>query len=206
MKKTKTIGIAGAQTHIGATTQALQLLQYLQLMGNQVAYVEMSGHGYLSDVEAAYDDINQMAPGHIYIDRIEMYGQEYIKSLIHKEYDYLIKDYGAVTEPEFNRASFMEQEQKIIVAGIKPNEINYIYEILKESSFDDVSYLLTFVDNAADLRKEVRSMFDYIDGRKKYIKSDRVFFSDYAPDPFQYTGVSNKTYSDLLNCLTEIRG
>ena len=47
IKKYITIGFAGSQNRIGTTTQALQMLQYLQLMGKKVCYIEMNDSMYV---------------------------------------------------------------------------------------------------------------------------------------------------------------
>lgn len=193
----KTIGIAGAQAHIGTTTQALQLLQYLQLMGNKVCYVEMNEHGYIKNLLNLFENVMEKEQGHIVIDHVELYESQHIKGLARKEYDYVIKDYGNLADKNFNTASYTEQGQKIFVAGIKANEIFQTQAVLKDSRFDDVSFILSFVDNSLDLRNEIKGMFDCTE--RRYSKSEKVFFADYAADPFEYTGISNKHYSDLLN-------
>lgn len=198
LKPAKTIAVAGTQEHIGTTTQALQLLQYLQLMGNHACYVEMHHGNYIKNLKESLE-VKEKEPGHIEINHVELYEAQHIKKLVRKEYDYLIKDYGNCSELTFNAASYMEQEEKIIVGGIKPNEIFHLYDVLKDPKFDDVTYILSFVDSSQEARDEILQLFDYVDGWKKYIKSNRVFFADYAPEPFEYIGTSNRRFSDLLN-------
>lgn len=193
---TRTIAIAGTQPHIGTTTQAIQLIQYLQLMGNKACYVEMNVNNYIQNLQNTYEDIESNEAGHCKFEQVEFYDAKHIRGLARKEYDYIVKDYGSFQSDSFNIPSFMEQDIKIFVGGIKPNEVFYTYEILKHPEFDDISIILSFVDAAT--HEDVKAMFDYTDGRQKYIRSDRVFFANYAPEPFEYTGVSNKSYSDLL--------
>lgn len=193
---TRTIAIAGTQPHIGTTTQAIQLIQYLQLMGNKACYVEMNSNNYIQNLQNTYEDIESNEDGHCKFEQVELYAAKHIRGLARKEYDYIVKDYGSYQSEGFNTPSFMEQDIKIFVGGIKPNEVFYTYEILKRPEFDDISIILSFVDAAT--YEDVKAMFDYTDGRQRYIRSDRVFFANYVPEPYEYTGVSNKSYSDLL--------
>ena len=55
-----------------------------------------------------------------------------------KEYDYIVKDYGD-HQSGFNEPSYIEQDIKIFVGGVKPNEVFFTYEILKQP---ESSYLL----------------------------------------------------------------
>lgn len=193
---TRTIAIAGTQPHIGTTTQAIQLIQYLQLMGNKVCYVEMNTNNYIQNLQNTYEDIERIEDGHIKFEHVELYDAKHIKGLMKKEYDYIVKDYGD-HQSGFNEPSYIEQDIKIFVGGVKPNEVFFTYEILKQPEFDDVSFIISFVDAAA--QEDVGAMFDYTVGHRKYNRSSRVYFANYAPEPFEYTGISNKTYSDLLN-------
>lgn len=197
----KTIGIAGTQPHIGTTTQALQLVQYLQLMGNHAVYIEMNDEGYIKKMEDIFDELSIPEQGHIQFNHMDLFEQQHIRTMGKKgdDIDYIIKDYGSVTKESFNRASFLEQDMRIFVGGVKANEIFFVYEILKQTAFDDASIILSFVDSDTDLRKSIKEMFDYTDGKQKYVRSDKVFFANYVPELFEYTGISNKMYSDLLN-------
>lgn len=199
---TQTIAVAGTQPHIGTTTQALQLLQYLQLMGNKVCFVEMNDSKYLKNMKKSIEELKEIEPGHFMLERIELYEQQHIKGLSRRDYDYLIKDYGNFPGADFNKASFMEQDIKIFVAGLKPNEVFYTYDVLCRQEFDDVSFLISFIDSVPDVRAARKAMFDYTDGRKQYNRSGKVFFANYTPEPYEYIGISNKLYSDILN-LTE---
>lgn len=195
---TRTIGVAGAQGHIGATTQALQIVQHLQLMGNRVCYLEMNNNQYIEAVLNTYD-VAEKEKGHIIFSGkqpIEFYDMKFVRQLAKQDYDYIVKDYGTYDSNSFNAASFLEQNIKLFVCGIKPNEIMKTYEILNNPEFEDVSFMLSFIDNATEIRQEVRSLFDSVD--KKSRRSNKVYFADYAPEPFEYTGVSNKTYADLI--------
>ena len=140
--------IAGTQPHIGTTTQAIQLIQYLQLMGNKVCYVEMNTNNYIQNLQNTYEDIERIEDGHIKFEHVELYDAKHIKGLMKKEYDYIVKDYGD-HQSGFNEPSYIEQDIKIFVGGVKPNEVFFTYEILKQPEFDDVSFIISFVDAAA---------------------------------------------------------
>ena len=78
---TRTIAIAGTQPHIGTTTQAIQLIQYLQLMGNKVCYVEMNTNNYIQNLQNTYEDIERIEDGHIKFEHVELYDAKHIKGI-----------------------------------------------------------------------------------------------------------------------------
>lgn len=185
----KTIGIAGAQGRIGTTTQALQILSYLQMMGNLVCYVEMNQHGhhFVKDLQSAYDDVQVIGDKTIY-QHLEFYEMSAISALIKKDYGYIIKDFGAADDPAFNQPSFLECDIKVFVCGVKPDELPKAYDIMNNPLYDDVKYIFSFVPK--EDQREVKELMED--------DADRTFFAEYTPDPFQYSGMNNGTYAEVI--------
>jgi hypothetical protein len=191
----KTIGIAGSQSRIGTTTQALQMILCLHKLEYGAAYIEMGSQGYLTDLKDLFpDEVQEKAKtGSIIFQDIELYRSGDIVTANKQGYDYIVKDYGAVTDPEFQKLSFLEQDIKIIVGGIKANEVVFAENILKEKCYAGVKYIFSFVP-PHERQNVKRSM------RKHNVST---YFASYAPDPFVYQ--ENEVYEYLLgSCKHEV--
>ncbi len=186
----KTIGVAGAQSRIGTTTQALQILCYLQMMGNRVCYVEMDhyGHHFVRDLQNAYEDV-KVEGNCTHYQNMEFYEMAAIKELIKNDYNFIIKDFGAADDPAFNQPSFLESDIRVFVCGAKPDELPKAYDVIANPLYDDARYIFSFVtkDDQEELK---RMMAD---------SSDRTFFAEYSPDPFVYSGLNNSTYAAVAS-------
>lgn len=189
-KESRTIAVAGCQQRIGTTTQALQIVKYLKLMGYQACYIEMNQQGYIEGIKELYNGVkeNRKKKCCIY-EEIDMFKRENIAELGWLDYDFLIKDYGAVTAQGFEKLSFMEQRYRIFCGGVKPNEIFAVNRVLEEPAYAATGYIFSFVPNAD--REAVREMMEE--------KKDCTFFADYVPDAYQYAATANYIYRTLLN-------
>lgn len=188
-KKIKTVGIVGSLCRIGTTTQAVQITKYLKLMGYQAAYVEMNRNEYIKLLCSLYQDAKSEKDFSSYGD-VALYEKNQITAAYKKDYDYLIKDYGSISDPEFNSVSvsFLEQDIKIIVCGVKPNEIRQIERVLSNPLFGDVGYIFNFV--AKEDRADVIALMED--------KGSRTYFADYVPDPYVYLSNANMMCKELL--------
>lgn len=184
----KTIGVAGTQSRIGTTTQALQILAYLQMMGNRVCYVEMDhyGHHFVQDMQKAYEGVKIAGSCTLY-EQMEFYEMAAIKELIKKDYNFIIKDFGAADDPAFNQPSFLESDIRVFVCGAKPDELQKAYNIISNPLYDDARYIFSFVpkEDHAELKELMAD------------SAASTFFADYAPDPFVYSGLNNSTYAAI---------
>ena len=102
----KTVGIVGCQPRIGTTTQALQLTLCLMHMGYNVAYVEMGERDYIEKLDALYQGITIDKNEIIYCQSIPLYTGSRIALANRGRYDYVIKDYGCIGNPGFEKISF----------------------------------------------------------------------------------------------------
>lgn len=184
----KTIGVAGAQSRIGTTTQALQIMSYLQMMGNHVCYVEMDHHGhhFVRDMQNAYENVKITGNCTVY-EQMEFYEMAAIKELIKKDYNFIVKDFGAADNPAFNQGSFLESDIRVFVCGAKPDELPKAYDIIANPLYDDARYIFSFV--CKDDQEELKAMMEN--------SAEQTFFAEYAPDPFTYSGMNNSAYAAI---------
>lgn len=181
----RTIGIVGSQDRIGATTQALQIVLHLQEMEYDSAYIEMGRRGYIQKIKERCNGIIETEES-IICNSIAMYPRENIINANRKQYDYLVKDYGNMCDPEFEKISFLEQDIKIVVAGSKANEVGFVEQIMKQDCYRDVNYIFSFV--AKDEWQDTKADMG--------ISKEYTYFALYTPDPFVL--VENESYYYLL--------
>lgn len=186
-KMIKTIGIAGSLCRMGTTTQAIQIVKYLKLMGYQAGYIEMNRNEYIKVLTNLYCEAKKIN-NHVSYEDIELYEQEKLSAAYGQDYDYLVKDYGSITSETFESVSFMEQNIKIIVCGAKPNEILSVERVLENPLFHDAGCIFSFVPK--EDRAAIRGMMEE--------RGQNTFFADYVPDPYVYLSNANTMCKALL--------
>lgn len=109
-KKTRTIGIgvAGCIKRMGTTTQALQIVKYLQFIGRKAAYFQMNASNFVEAVKDAYEQVTVDEDiGLVSYANTDMYYRtDKLQEVLNLDYDYLIFDYGVAGENGFNKISF----------------------------------------------------------------------------------------------------
>ena len=190
VKKYITIGVVGGQERIGTTTQSLQIVLYLQLMGSKVCYVEMNKSNYIEQTKQLYNSVkyNEVS-GKYTTNDIEMFKGGNLPFVIKANYDYIIKDYGNV-ENDFNKLSFLESDIQIIVVGAKPNEIFQTTECLRDKAYTNSKYIFSFVPKGD--REDILEMM----GSKS---SDTFFATLNVYDPFVYNSASNTIFKNIID-------
>lgn len=174
----KTIAIAGSQSRIGTTTQALQMVLCLQNLEYETAYIEMGNQGYLSGIRNLYEDIiENKKTGSLIFRDIELFSDKNIIEANKRGCDYIIKDYGSINSPQFEKISYLEQDIKIIVGGVKANEIENVEKVLAEKCYEDVKYIFSFVSQ--EEQQDIRMLM----GEHK----ENTYFAVYTPDPFSFS-------------------
>lgn len=184
----KTIGLAGTIPRIGTTTQALQFVRFLSQIGSFPCYIEMNDHCYIEKALELYSGAIRQSSGVISFMDMDLYTRENAVTAQKKNYDFLIKDYGSLTDTAFQRVSFLEQDITILIAGSKPNEIFTLEERLKDRAFDDSFFIFSLTPE-----EDRSSVLEMMEGRKS-----RTFFSSLQTDPFSQI-VPNPVYGDLLS-------
>lgn len=188
-KESQTIAVAGCLGRIGSTTQTIQIVKYLNLMGYNACYIEVNHNGYVDKVLQSYKNIKEdKKTKRIVCENVDMYRQTNIALVNKMDYEFLVKDYGAVTESSFERISFLEQDFRIMCGGIKPNEFDKVYDVLIDETYTASGYIFSFVPNAN--RAATLGFMEE--------KAESTFFADYVPDAFTYSATANNIYRTLL--------
>lgn len=188
----KSVAVVGTQARIGTTTQALQIILNLKALDYHVAYVEMGFLGFLDKIKERGEDLPIEKDGTIICDGIPMYSSQNIHIANRKGYDFLVKDYGNVKNPYYQEMSFLEQDVKIVVGGIKVDEVEHTENVLANELYSGVYYILNFVDQSQqqDAKADMRDF------------KGKTYFSIYTPDPFIF--IANEIYSYILGDCGEI--
>ena len=180
-KQTITIGIAGTEKHIGATTVAINIVKYLSELTNVTAcYIENNNHNSIyslvedESIETIYNEVLKK----ITYTGIDLYERpENLADILKFEYEFYVFDFGNFDEMSKEEiSSFLTRDLKIIVSGNKTWEINKLIETFMIIGEDINSYLIfNFVKN------EEKEKFRESLG--KFWK-ERSSFSEFVPDPF----------------------
>ena len=180
-KQTITIGVAGTERHIGATTVAINIVKYLSELTNVTAcYIENNNHNSIyslvedESIETIYNEILKK----ITYTGIDLYQRpENFADILKFEYEFYVFDFGNFEEMSKEEiSSFLTRDLKIIVSGNKTWEINKLIETFMIIGEDINSYLIfNFVKN------EEKEKFRESLG--KFWK-ERSSFSEFVPDPF----------------------
>ena len=172
------IAICGSQARIGTTTQCIQLVKYLTSKGFKTAYLEFNNTGYVNKLKSLFRLSQNIFEG------IELYTQEQINRL--SEYDYIVYDYGSITNPYFNKYSFLERQTKIIVCGAKPDEMEFSTAALKLfNPYKEINYLFNFVSKADE--KDISSLMG----------EHKTYFSPLIPDCYSLLSSQQELYQAM---------
>lgn len=180
-KQTITVGIAGTEKHIGATTVAINIVKYLSELTNVTAcYIENNNNNSIyslvedESIQTVYNEVLKK----ITYKGIDLYERpENLADILKFEYEFYVFDFGNFTEMTKEEiSSFLTRDLKIIVSGNKAWEINKLIEAFMIIGEDRNSYLMfNFVKN------EDRETFK--DSLGKFWK-ERTYFSEFVPEPF----------------------
>ena len=189
-QRLQTIGVAGALPRIGVTTQALQMVKYFQIAGYRACYIEMNGSGYPEKVLQVYRKAKKKKNGMVEFSHVPLYGKEIWKEAA-ENYDFLVKDYGAVRDASFEKISFLEQDMRILLCGVKPDEVAASEWALETYGEKCDRFLFNFV--CEEERKEIKKMM--------VERAEMTYFMEGIPNPFSYAAPSALVCQSLL--LTE---
>lgn len=191
-KQTVTIGIAGTERHIGATTVAINIVKYLSELTNVSAcYIENNNHNSIyslvedESLQTIYNEVLRK----ISYNGIDLYEKpKNLAEILKFEYEFYVFDFGNFEEmTEEEKSSFMTRDLKIIVSGNKAWEINKLIETFMIIGEDVNSHLIfNFV------RNEDKETFRQSLGN---FWKDRSSFSEFVPEPFI---VGNKGFYETI--------
>ena len=175
------IHIAGVMPRIGATTLALQMVRFLRETGGYDAcYVEMSRQNYIWGATQIYSGtLTDRTTGKTTCLGIPVFSGERMEALREGKaaYDFIIGDFGNLSDTAFNKRQFIEGDCKILVCGNKPNEVFRTEDAINDAMLEDALTVFNFTDPSD--QDEIWSMMG-----KRGTTTD---FMPYIPDPF-HTG------------------
>jgi len=182
----KTIALAGSLSRIGTTTQCIQIVKYLKLMGYTVCYLEFNKSNYIEHLKETYEEYKEVE-GKIIFEGVDLFTKENAHKINELGYCYCVKDYGSASNENFESLSFTEQNKRILLLGTKPDEMKYAEDILEK--YHETDYIFSFV-GVKDRDDILEQMLD---------KKNCTYFAEYTPDPYSYLSTSNSTYRQMLN-------
>lgn len=194
----KTIAVAGVMHRIGTTTQAVQLVKYLMLQGHKACYVQSNGTDYIQRIMTYYECEIEKDLGKIVFENVDMYYDiDKIGTILSLDYDYYVYDYGCMFDTSFNKLSFLERYKRIVVCGVKPNEIEFANKLIQHRYYSDLYYIFSFVDE--NTQKNILELMEDL--------KSHTYFSGYIPDPFVYDP-SSDFYKEIMpvECLNTEKG
>ncbi len=193
----QTIGIAGTQHRIGATTQAIQIVKYLQYKGHSACYIELNSNKYI-DANARSGSIRNLSLVEKYAlfgDRVnekvifggvDMFtGQAGLSDSLKQTYEYFVFDYGSVTDQDFDRTAFAKDDVRIFVGGCKPTEMDNLETMLSIPFYADANVMISFAPEG-DQAQILKLIADVRNNAGKN-EARPVMLCPYCPDPFVFT-------------------
>lgn len=194
----KTIGVAGTQERVGTTTQAIQIVKYLQYKGYTACYLELNQNRYF-DMSGRDGNVREVS----FVDKyelwtkaegnnrnvtykgVDMYRAEQLTDVQKMEYDYYVYDYGNIFDRDFDRMAFLKDDIQIVAGGAKPQEFDYLEKLMCLPAYANASIILSFVpegeqDNILKAVSELKRWTGTGEARP-------VIFVGYIPDPFLFT-------------------
>ena len=188
-KQTITIGVVGTQAHIGTTTQALLITKFLSELPNiSSCYIETKNTSGIKSISDYYQETTVDEKIHrILYEGLEIYTSEgNTAEIIGFGYDFLIYDMGNFQNfDEKDKESFIQKDIKIVVSGNKAWETVNLKKVKDELSKNDLVFIFSFTPE--DEKNIIKDMLKKI--------SEKIYFSDYIPYPFQ---VKNKLMYETI--------
>lgn len=185
----RSIAVAGTMSRIGTTTQALQIVKFLMFNGYKAAYIQMNSTGYAQNLAEYYETECNDELGKVTYENTDLfYKPEKISELLKMDYDFYVYDFGVFEDTDYSKVSFLEKDIKIVVCGVKANEIIKTTAIIDNVFYADVNYIFSFVPDG-----DKADVYELMDEKK-----EKSFFSGYVPNPFQFCN------SDIYSKFIEI--
>ena len=139
------IGIAGVEGNIGVTHNAIVLANFFRKQGYMVALVEMNGGSAFEEIRGAFDE-KTFQDGYFTLGGVDFYaGWDVAKlpGVMEHSYNVILLDFGVYRECD--RTAFERCEDKLIISGSKPWELEAANEVFELASQDALfKYIFCF--------------------------------------------------------------
>lgn len=185
IKKPRIICFAGTCRRIGTTTSTIQAAKLLQTFNKKVAIIEANRSGYVQQVVDLYGiNYTNQALGQVSMQGVELFKYGITHSDL-EGYDYFLYDCGSMRDKNFPKPLFLGGDQRVVCFGTKPGEGRDMATQLEK--FEPISFISV---NTPEHHKN--------DILERFKKSDRVFFTSFMPDPYEYYEESEPLFAKLL--------
>ena len=187
------IGLAGSESRVGTTHNAIVIANTLRRSGYMVALLEMSSHPVFSEIKEAYDEKSGDAL-HFSVNGTDYYPSVQaaeVNAIMAKAYNFLVIDFGCFQT--MDAITFNKCEVPIIVAGSKPWELDAVNRLFSEAVHENLiryNFLYSFTDEK--YRDDIKN------GMAELRK---VFFAPVTTDPFMAveTGLCEQLCGDYFD-------
>lgn len=147
------IAIAGSESRVGVTHIALSLASYVGRINKNSIYIEWNESGFLQEFVTYCKGVKEKGKywcmKHVKMQEKKAWNQNTQK----ERFRFAIKDYGVLTEQ--NMEEFLQEEHRIVVAGVKPWEWKTaLYWMKKLCDEDGILYLLNGTFSECGKREE----------------------------------------------------
>ncbi len=184
LKQLLTVGIAGTESHIGVSTQALVLCRFFNERGLNACYISSSSKDIIGNMKLLTEEKKDKEV--FEYQGVDMYSNSNNIDAIKYGYDVYIYDYGILNDN--NLDMFIKNDKRIIIGGTKLWELkNLFLTINKLESLEDVYYIL---NNCPANEKNTM-----LSNMGKYKK--KTYFSDVISNPFE-VGKNGDIYQEIF--------
>lgn len=181
------VGILGGCRRIGTTTQAMQLLMFLQNSGYRVGLIQWVENPDLNGYVDVVKNAKRLNQSEFVINGLRFYGIEDLKIAINDN-DFLLFDFGGIEIPgKSDTGFFRDMDIKIAVLGVKNSEVTNFSSVFELDQGGDMRYIYSFI--AQTDREDVKGQMGQ--------RSKDTYFADYTPDYFLYSE-NDTMYSKIL--------
>lgn len=164
------IAVAGAQPRIGVTHLAIRLCRYFISQGYRCLYQENNNSGCVWSIKDCYNEID-VRQGLAVIHEIPMLAYEASSTPDLKHFDFIVQDYGSLSEK--NLPVFSDADVKLVILGAKDWELKYGEQVINlTAEYKDITYLFNFT-NGRQFQQIMKSM-----------ERKCCYRVPYEPDPF----------------------
>ncbi len=170
------IGLAGSESRVGTTHNAIVIANTLRRSGYMVALLEMSSHPVFGDIRDSYDEKSEDAL-HFTVNGIDYYPSVQaaeVNAIMAKAYNFLVIDFGSFDS--MDDITFNKCEVPVIVAGSKPWELDAVNRLFSKTVHENlVRYNFLFNFTAETYREDIKNGMAEL---------KNVFFAPVTVDPF----------------------
>lgn len=174
----KLIAVSGTESNIGVTHNAIILANYLRKKGFMVAIAEMNQSLAFEEILSAYNE-KKFQEGYFTMGGVDFYSvvnEEKLIQIMEHSYNFIVLDFG--TYVGVDRILFERCEEKIIISGSKPWEMekaNEIFGMASKEALEKYIFCFNFTQ-----KKDYPAIREGMED----LNVKNVHFLKYIEDPF----------------------